>query len=160
MKITNAEVIKSGERELIDTIISDLDWGSIEQLVKDKHKLSIQDDVEYKKGDLVVHNNKIAYKLDFEVKMTLSVVFDRDGNYLSIATSADTIDTDEEASPLSSADPTNDVLSDQNDDEPFDRSIEEDELPSINPESEPKENYSKMASHIADMISDINENDD
>jgi hypothetical protein len=84
VKITNSEIIKTGERELIDTIIGDLDWGTIEKIIRDRHQLSIQDDIEYKDGDIIVHENKVAYRLDFEVKMSLSVVFDREGTCLSL----------------------------------------------------------------------------
>jgi hypothetical protein len=100
MKITNSEIIKSGERELIDAITGDLDWGVIEKIVEDKHHLSLRDDVDYKSGDLVVFENKIAYKLDFEVKVNLSVLFDRQGNYLKLDTRGagvvDTADSEEE----------------------------------------------------------------
>jgi hypothetical protein len=173
VKITNADIIKSGERELIDTIISDLDWDSIEKVVKERHKLSIQDDVEYQQGDIVVYNNQVAYKLNFEVKMTLSVVFDRDGNYLSIATSADSNDEEEtqsdqpledlpdqpmEEDVMSVKDVENEGINISEPEAP--NTIERDAVPSIDPEMEPKENFSKMASHIADMISDINEDED
>ena len=170
MKITNADIIKSGERELIDTIISDLDWDSIEKVVKERHKLSIQDDVEYQQGDIVVYNNQVAYKLDFEVKMTLSVVFDRNGNYLSIATSADSEDggnssvppmEEQTAQTFESEDTALEAGDDTTQSEPpASGIIDKDTVPSIDPEMAPKENFSKMASHIADMISDINEDED
>jgi hypothetical protein len=100
MKITNSEIIRSGERELIDAITGDLDWRVIEKIVADKHHLSLQDDVDYKSGDLVVLENQIAYKLDFEVRVSLSVFFDRQGNYLKLDTRAagvvDPADADED----------------------------------------------------------------
>lgn len=97
MKITNSEIIKSGERELIDAITGDLDWSVIEKIVEQKHHLSLQDDVEYRKGDLVVFENQIAYKLDFEVKVNLSVLFDRQGNYLQLDTRGTGVAEAEEA---------------------------------------------------------------
>jgi len=89
MKITDESVIRNGEKELIDTIIGDLDWNVIETIFREKHHLSIQDDVQYRQGDLVVHNDGIAYKLDFDVKVTLSILLDRTGNYLDFTTSGD-----------------------------------------------------------------------
>lgn len=160
MKITNADIIKTGERELIDTIIGDLDWNTIEKIVKERHKLKIQDDIEYRQGDIVVHDNQVAYKLDFDVKMTLSVMFDRDGNYLSLLTSddSDDVNSSETLAPHSVSD---DETSDEKiDDEPVGDVSDEpapDRIPAVNPEKEPKENFSKMASHIAEMISEINE---
>ena len=86
MKITDSEIIQSGERELIDAITGDLDWRVIEKIVADNHHLSLRDDVDYKSGDLVVFENQIAYKLDFEVRVSLSVLFDRQGNFLKLDT--------------------------------------------------------------------------
>ena len=89
MKITNAEVIRSGEKELIDAITADLDWGTIEELFVKEHNLGIEEEIEYKRGDIVVANNQIAYKLDFEVKVCLSVLLDRNGDYLSVTIPGD-----------------------------------------------------------------------
>ena len=136
-KITDSEVIKSGERELLDIIIGDLDWEAIEKIVKERHQLRIQDDVEFKQGDIVVYNNTVAYKLDFDVKVTLTLLFDRDGNYLSFSTSGDfkkdagAVDLEEAES--ESAPP-----------------------PSSDPQKTPDENMSGMAFQIAEMLSEIN----
>jgi hypothetical protein len=89
MKITKADVIKSGERELIDGITADLDWSVVEEIFKKFHNLTIEEEVEYKQGDLIVHENQVAYKLDFDIKVRLSIVIDREGNYISITHSGD-----------------------------------------------------------------------
>ncbi len=89
MKISNHEVIKSGEQELIDAITADLDWETIEDIFSQKHKLKIEDNVEYKKGDVVVFNDQIAYKLEFDVNIVLSVLLDRKGNSLAVTSSGD-----------------------------------------------------------------------
>ena len=149
MRVTPADVIKSGERELIDTIIGDLDWSSIEAIVRERHKLQIKDDVEYRQGDIIVHQNQVAYKLDFDVKMTLSIVFDRNGNCLSMATSDD---VNHEGSEELAADPGD------TEPEPLPASATTpDMFPAADPEKLPRENFSKMASHIAEMISEIND---
>jgi len=96
MKITDPEIIKSGENELIDAITADMDWGEVGKVFGDKHNLDIDDDVEYKNGDIIVHNNQIAYQLNFDVKVSLSIVLDREGNYLSLLTSLDRDNTREE----------------------------------------------------------------
>lgn len=96
MKITNSEVIDDGEKELIDAITGDLDWSSIERIFREHHKLAIGEDVEYKQGDIVVHESQVAYKLDFEVKVVLSVLMDRNGNYIAVTSSRDLDITQEE----------------------------------------------------------------
>lgn len=180
MKVTNSDIIKSGERELIDTIIGDLDWSMIEKIIKSRHHLKIQDDIDYRRGDLIVHDNQVAYKLDFDVKMTLSVIFDRDGNYLSLSTSED-FEEDEPFTPgLMAAEETampeqlsaeETAMLEQMDTEEdpdaldlddalapdIEATFSSEDAPSVNPERAPSENFSKMASHIAEMISEIND---
>lgn len=89
VKITDADIIKIGEKELIDIITGDLDWGIIEDLLHKKYNLTLSDDnVQYKQGDIVVHNNQVAYKLDFDVNVTISVMFDRQGDCFDIVASS------------------------------------------------------------------------
>jgi hypothetical protein len=160
LKITKSEIIRNGERELIDTITGDLDWSSIEQIVRERHKLNIQDDIAYKQGDIIVHDNKVAYRLDFDVKMSISVIFDRDGNCLSLTTDR-SVETD--AEPLED-ERIEEMDMDETDDLNIPSSVPKsltpemyDSPPDIRPEKNPQENISQMASHIADMISQINE---
>jgi len=105
MKITDPAVIKGGEGELIDAITADMDWGVIGKVFLEKHKLDIDDDVEYKNGDIVVYNNQIAYKLDFDVKVNLSILLDREGSYISLSTDLDSDTAEESGDEKSSAEP-------------------------------------------------------
>lgn len=84
MKITSLDVIKNSERDLMDAITADLDWGAVEKIFRERHNLGLEEDIEYKKGDIVVHGDQVAYRLDFVAKVTLSVLLDRNGDYLSI----------------------------------------------------------------------------
>lgn len=86
MKITDTKVIKDSEQEFIDTITGDLDWDMIERVLKERHQFELQDDIEYRSGDIVVYNNQIAYKINFGVNVTVSVLFDRNGECLAIDT--------------------------------------------------------------------------
>ena len=88
IKIIDENVIKKREREFIDAIKTGLDWGLIKNILKEKYRARIHNFVNYQQGNIVVHNNNVAYKFDFEIKMPLSVVIDRSGDYLKIASSA------------------------------------------------------------------------
>lgn len=127
MKLTNPEKIKDSEKEFIDSINAELDWEAIEKMLFEKHNFTLQDDIDYKDGDLVVYKDSIAYKFDFEIKVPLSVIFNRDGECLDISTVKK--DVEEEG----------------------------DEEQPIDPEQ--KEKVAQMASNIADMISEINQED-
>jgi len=89
LKVTEKKAIKDGEEELIDTVTGDLDWDNIEKILKDKHNFELQDDIEYKRGDIIVYENQIAYKIDFDVKVSVSVLFDRNGDCLDVDTEGD-----------------------------------------------------------------------
>jgi hypothetical protein len=86
VKITDTKAIKDSEQDLIDTITGDLDWDVIEKVLKERHQLELQDEIEYRNGDIVVYNNQIAYRINFGVKVTVSVLFDRNGECLAINT--------------------------------------------------------------------------
>jgi hypothetical protein len=146
VKITNSETIKSSERELIDAITGDLDWSTIEELIRERHKLNIQDDVAYTKGDIIVHESQVAYQLDFEVKMNLSVIFDRKGNFLSLNTNeAD----DAESSPESAAPPS--APDETRDETPADDHQEPAPTEAAPPSADASSEILQMTSEIADM---------
>jgi hypothetical protein len=131
MKVTNPELIQESEREFIDTINAELDWEAIEKLLMEKHRFALQDDVDYKNGDMVVFDNQIAYKFDFEIKVPLSVVFNRQGECLAISTTHD----DQDPMEIAPA-----------------------EMADIKERS--SEKVGQLASSIADMISEINQGDE
>ncbi len=135
MKLTNPETIEESEKEFIDTINAELDWEAIEKMLLEKHNFTLQDEIDYKDGDLVVHNDAIAYKFDFEIKVPLSVIFNRDGECLEISTIRDDFDEELEGDPS-----------------------KEDTVSPGEPGKEDK--VAQMASNIADMISEINQGDD
>lgn len=81
---------------MINAITGNIDRGNIEEIFKDKFNLGLRDHLEYKQGDIVIYDNQIAYKLDFEVKVAVSVLCDRSGNYPSLTTSEDSSGLPEE----------------------------------------------------------------
>ncbi len=129
MKLTDPENIQESEKEFIDTINAELDWEAIEHMLLEKHNFTVQDEIDYKHGDLVVYDNEIAYKFDFEVRVPLSVIFNRQGECLKISTLRD------------------DFVSDDNTMPSDEGSGKEDKV-------------ARMASSIADMISEINQEDE
>jgi hypothetical protein len=143
VKLTNPETIQESEKEFIDTINAELDWDTIEKLLLEKHQFAIQDEVEYKEGNLIVHKNQIAYKFDFEIKVPLSVIFNRQGECLEVSTVRED-GADKEVS-----------LSEKKDMA---------ETPAAGPGAPAKllssDKIGQMAADIADMISEINQGDD
>jgi hypothetical protein len=138
IQITKSDTIRSSEKEFIDTINAELDWGALESMLLHRHRFHLRDEVDYRGGDLVVHGDRIAYKLDFEVRLSLSVIVDRNGECLEITSSADpqaAMDEGEAARPeTGGADAPGGGAS--------------------------LTDFSSMASSLAEMISDINQGGD
>lgn len=145
MKLTNSENIAQNEKDFIDTINAELDWEAIEKLLLEKHQFTLEEEVDYKDGDLIVHNNEIAYKFDFEIKVPLSVIFNRQGECLELSTKRD----DFEETPEDGLETGEDAsgVKEQNEDEANESLVPEDKV-------------EQMAADIADMISEINEGED
>ena len=131
MKITDSEKIRSSEKEFIDFINAELDWEAIEKMLLEKHHFMLQDDVDYKNGDLVVYKDKIAYQLDFDVKVSLSVIFDRDGECLDISALGG-VDVEQE------------------------KKVDQENRDTDTGPEQSREDLSSMTSNLAEMISDIN----
>ena len=134
MKLTNPESIQESEKEFIDTINAELDWDVIEQMLVHKHNFEVQDDIEYQDGNLIVYNNEIAYKFDFQIKVPLSVIFNRSGECMNLSTKKDDTDFPENLEPGQS-----------------------EESDSLEYNGHPDKNkVEEMAVEIADLISEIN----
>jgi len=86
MKITDPQVIEDGEKDLITAVQEDLDLDAVKQILKDRMGAST---LSSKGGQIVVHNNKIAFRLDFDINLNGSLLFDREGNYIDDSGEAD-----------------------------------------------------------------------
>ena len=146
MKITNSEVIKNGEQDLIDAITADLDWGAIEDIFLKEHNLRIEEDIEYKKGDIIAFNDQIAYKLEFEVKVNLSVLLDREGEYISVNISGKTENNETGTAKESAEDPAA---------ESFTHEEKENSPESDEPQVEEDETITHMESQVEEMMEEI-----
>lgn len=163
MKITNYEVIQNGEQELIDAITADLDWEAIEEIFRQKHKLKLEDNVEYKKGDIVVYDGRIAYQLEFDVNIVLSVLLDREGKYIAVASSGD-LDTSQDEC-------ENGMINDlENESEDScetvlaeiaspDTSENNDEASSLSRDKDPQEKISEIVTQAEKMVSEVEADD-
>lgn len=84
IKISDPEIIRKREMDLIDAIVGGLDWSALVSVFKERHRLKTVTGIESRNGDIVVSNGTVAYRLDFDVKTTLSVLFDRSGHCLEV----------------------------------------------------------------------------
>ena len=150
MKLTNPETIQESEKDFIDTINAELDWEAIEKMLLEKHSFTLQEEIDYKDGNLIVYNDDIAYKFDFEIKVPLSVIFNRLGDCLDMSTVREDFQND--------GDDLYDLDESDSIEVPEESSPDQDDL--VRADGEQKEKTAQMASNIADMISEINQGDE
>jgi len=96
MKITDPEVIKNGEKDLIASVQEDLDPETVREILKERMTVAA---LSSKGGQIVVHENDIAFRLDFQVNLSGSLLFDRDGNLIEDLTADASASEDEEFEP-------------------------------------------------------------
>ena len=82
-KLANPEIIELAKKELIERIKKGLDLKEIKRILEEYHNIEISGDLEPDRGDLVINDDKIAYKMEFEVLLSLSVLIDSNGNHIS-----------------------------------------------------------------------------
>lgn len=79
MRITDPQVIQDGEKDLIASVQRDLDLEAIKDLLT---KRLTANALSPKGGRIVVHDNDVAFRLDYEINLNGSLLFDRNGNLL------------------------------------------------------------------------------
>ncbi len=79
MKITDPGVIRNGEKDLIESLREDIDLDAVREIIKKKMTTAA---LSPKGGEIVVHNNQIAFRMDFELCLSGSLMFDRQGNHI------------------------------------------------------------------------------
>ncbi len=105
MKITDPQVILTGEQDLIASVQRDLDLDAVKDLLKERLTASA---LSPQGGRIVVHDNDVAFRLDYEINLNGSLLFDRNGNLLEDSESStpkqDPQDEDEVPVPVSDLD--------------------------------------------------------
>jgi len=84
LEIINPDIIQSGERKLIRFIAKQLDWHSVRQSIKETYNVAVNESLEHKSGKIVSHEGDVAYQLDFDFKVNLSLLLARDGQQVWI----------------------------------------------------------------------------
>ena len=80
MKITDPKVIRSGEKAFFNAVKDHLDWNAIREVVTKKMK---QCSIESKGGELISHENNVAFKINLHCAVDVSITVDRNGNLIS-----------------------------------------------------------------------------
>jgi hypothetical protein len=80
MKITDPHIIQTGEKKLITALREQLDQETVKTILMER---MTETSFASRGGQIVVHDNQIAFRLDFDLQLSGSLLFDRQGNYIS-----------------------------------------------------------------------------
>lgn len=87
MRVANPEAIRKGEKALAEAIASNFDSSVIQKIFKRVHNLDVGEEIKCKHASMGIHGDEVAYSMNFEVMVNLSVFLDRSGNFISITSS-------------------------------------------------------------------------
>ncbi|MGM0642358.1 MAG: hypothetical protein ACQETC_01160 [Thermodesulfobacteriota bacterium] len=80
MKITDPDVIKNGEKDLIEAVKEDIDWDAVKDVIREQMEIT---SLTAEGGGIRVHDNRIAFAIDFSASLKGTLMFDREGNYIA-----------------------------------------------------------------------------
>lgn len=89
MKLVRANFIKKAEAQFYEEICSIINLNDIGELLKNKIRNYCVDKVRFQNLDVIVHNNKIAFRFDIEAQAFFSIFIDRSGNFLKMEPAAE-----------------------------------------------------------------------
>lgn len=84
MKIISPEALQSGERKLLRFIAGYLDKEALKQAVSQAYGISASNSLRLRSGRITVREGAVAYQLDFEATVNLSILLSRSGELLAI----------------------------------------------------------------------------
>jgi hypothetical protein len=90
MSIVDPEIIKKWEKELFSSILTSIDMHKINKLFAENYSLKLLEKPEFTNGEIVVHQNQIAYKLGFCTMVSFSLLLDKLGSFKGFTTLDDT----------------------------------------------------------------------
>ncbi len=156
MRITDPEIIKTGEMDLINSVKDDLDWDVVKSIIKNRLNIKAFDS---NGGEIVVVDGKIAFRIDLELKMSVSLMFDRDGNYIDGDDTSPDIDFSEDSDFLQKVDQTERVESDKSVQLEMETQVEKNDLefglPDFNEELDSSGENDTLDDDIENDIDDI-----
>jgi uncharacterized protein YjbI with pentapeptide repeats len=81
-KIVDHGLVEKAVREFFDKVKSDIRFDQVKTICKDQNGIESIDKIDFEYGEIVTHNDQVAFKLNFEISYNLSLLIDQLGNYI------------------------------------------------------------------------------
>ena len=76
----DTHTVEEVKRDLINQLKSKINQAHVETVCREQYGIKSIEGYKYIDGDVVIHNNQVAFKLDFEVRFPVSILIDNVGN--------------------------------------------------------------------------------
>jgi uncharacterized protein YjbI with pentapeptide repeats len=83
----NPNMLEKAVIDLIEKLKSNIQLDQVKAICKHQHGIDKIDRIDCTHGDIVTHNDQVAFKLDFKISYNLSLLLDRKGNLIKEADS-------------------------------------------------------------------------
>lgn len=90
-KIIDPEVIRMRKAEFFDSLSASISHNTITELLHRIYNLEAVDKAIFNQGDIKIFNGHVTYQLLYDVNIIISILIDRQGNYIS--TSMENVDS-------------------------------------------------------------------
>jgi hypothetical protein len=84
LKVIHPDIVKSGEQKLIRYLAGHLDREAVRQCINSTYDVDIREEPAHTSGRIVAAENEVAFRLDFDVKVSLSLFLSRDGQVIGL----------------------------------------------------------------------------
>lgn len=81
------DIVAAAKKELFEKLKANIDLDRIREICADLYGIKNIDALDFKDGDIVVHDRQVAYKMAFDICFTVPLLIDEEGNL--IGTSAE-----------------------------------------------------------------------
>ena len=83
----NPNMLEKAVIDLVEKVKSNIQLDQVKAICKNHHGIERIDKIDCTHGDIVTHNDQVAFKLDFKISYNLSLLLDRKGNFIKKADS-------------------------------------------------------------------------
>jgi hypothetical protein len=84
LNAVNPGMIEEAVTDLIEKLKSKIQFDHVKKLCAHKHFIESIDKIDFTNGNIVIHDGKVAFKLDFNITYNLSLLLDREGKLINV----------------------------------------------------------------------------
>ena len=76
------DIVATAKKELFERLKSNINLDRVRQICAELYGVKDIQSLDYKNGDIVVHDGQVAYKIEFDVRFAVPLLIDEEGNLL------------------------------------------------------------------------------